>query len=84
MSCNHTEGRETEPPNRSISDQIIREVAAKEGVDPVEITPPLFAVIDPDAVDALYANSDARPEITFTWQGYTISADSKGRVSIDE
>ncbi len=81
MSCNQTEGRETEPPNRSLSDQIILDVAAKEDVDHVELTPPLFAVIEPDA---LYANSDARPEITFTWQGYTISTDSEGRVSIDE
>jgi len=84
MSCNQTERQEDEPPNRSLSEQIIREVAAEEGVDPVELTPPLFEVIEPDALDALYTNSDARPEITFTWQGYTISTDSEGRVSIDE
>ncbi len=82
MSCNQTERQEDESPNRSLSEQIIREVAAKEGVDPIELTPPLFAVIEPDALDALYANSDDRPEITFTWQGYTISADSEGRIQI--
>jgi len=86
MSCNHTEKQEStdEPPNRSISDQIIREVAAKEGVDPVELTPPLFAVIEPDALDSLFGNPDSRPAISFTWQGYTISVGSEWQISIDE
>lgn len=61
------------------------EVAAREGVDPIELTPPLHDVVDPDALDALFARSDTRDQavvVTFEYCGYTVEIGGDGSVDV--
>lgn len=44
--------------NQRISVQIVEAVAETAGVDPLEL-PPLYETIDPEAIDALIADSEA-------------------------
>lgn len=58
--------------------RIVEEVAEREGVDPLDLTPPLHDVIDPEAVASLVSGrsgggtrDDVR--VTFTYLGYDIT-----------
>jgi hypothetical protein len=71
---------------RSVSRAVVEQVAAAEGIDPVDITVPLFEVIDPDALDSLFS-SDGQPlpgdgKVTFGYHGYRVTVSSDGSVSI--
>lgn len=72
-----------EPP----STRIVREVAAAEGIDPADLTPPLYESIDTDAVDALFAAAGSRPppvgaRVTFSYHGYLVCVDGTGDVTV--
>ncbi|PSP96298.1 hypothetical protein BRC94_13070 [Halobacteriales archaeon QS_5_70_17] len=63
---------------------VIERVAAREGTDPTRLTPPLHDVVDPDALDALCAESDTSGCIAFSYCGYTVTVGIDGAVSIEE
>jgi hypothetical protein len=65
------------------SERILAAVAAREGVDPMDLTVPLYDAIDVDALDKLTA-SQTVTDITFTYYGYEISVDSDGAVEISD
>lgn len=70
----------------SLSTEIVERVAAREGVDPLDLDAKLYDVIDGDALDAL-ADSvrDRRSEnllVQFTYLGYTVTVDG-GEVAVD-
>lgn len=72
----------------SIQD-IVCEIAAREGVAIDGLETPLYEVIDPDALEALITGAQSRPdsahpEIDFEYLGYTVTIDRRGDVSIDE
>ncbi|WP_290810590.1 HalOD1 output domain-containing protein [Halovivax sp.] len=69
--------------------RIVTEVAAREGVDPAELTPPLHAVVDPEALDALFEPTSAgnRPSdgwVRFTYNGYEVTVAADGAVDVRE
>lgn len=69
--------------------RIVTEVAAREGVDPTALTPPLHDVIDPDALDALFTSTptqdrDGEASVSFTYNGYDITVTSDGDLTIRE
>ena len=77
------------PPSRIV----IETVAEAEGVRPAELSPPqyesLHAVIDPAALDALFAdrsNGASRPRgtVSFTFCGYHVTVDRDGTVALEE
>lgn len=83
-----TEDRSGEHPD-SMSMAVVKAVAAREGVDPIELTPPFGDTINPDAVDALFppeseAETQAADSLTLTYQEYTVTIHSDGRVVVDE
>ncbi|MFO7925233.1 HalOD1 output domain-containing protein [Natronomonas sp.] len=54
---------------------ILEAVAAQDGVDPMELEPPLFDVVDPDALEAILstgATAQSEVTVTFEWAGYDI------------
>jgi len=54
---------------------IVEAVAAQDGVDPMELEPPLFDVVDPDALEAILstgATAQSEVTITFEWAGYDV------------
>lgn len=74
--------------SHSPSYRVVEAVAQEEGVSPAELLPPLFSVVDPEALDAL-AQPDAdtntgQIEIAFTYLDYVVQVrnDSEMGVSV--
>lgn len=73
----------------SLTSRIAEKVAESEGVEPTELQPPLYEVIDPDALNAVFADaeSDVSREVgrvEFTYCGYQVVVRSDGQVSVTE
>lgn len=75
----------------SLSFEVIRAVAEREGVDPIDIEPPeyepLYDVLNPEALDALFAPRESGAprgtgRIEFTYCGYDIVVDGDGTVEL--
>lgn len=62
--------------SESVTVAVIRAVAEETGRDPTELRP-IANVLDPDALEAIYANASAdNPiELTFRYEGCTVSVD---------
>ncbi|MFA9428513.1 HalOD1 output domain-containing protein [Natronorubrum sp. A-ect3] len=66
--------------------RVVEAIAQKEGVSPTELSPPLFSVVDPEALDAL-AQPDAdsntgQIEIAFTYLDYVVQVRTGSEISI--
>lgn len=61
---------------------VIAAVAEHEGIDEVELDPPLYEVINPEALDRLFRNSSGKVE--FEYRGVTVAVDHEGTVTIAE
>lgn len=66
---------------------IIDLISDLEGVDPVELSPPLYSVIEPKALDTLYhsASGDTpqtSSHVQFEYCGYEIRVQSDGEITI--
>lgn len=71
-----------EPP----SEAVVRAVAAISGDEPFELTP-LYEVVDPDALDALFLPTHDGPteregEVAFNYCGYRVEIRSYGVIEI--
>lgn len=69
--------------------EIIREIADREGVDPVDLETPLYEVVDPDALETLtvdveYRQEGSFPPIEFAYCGYTVTIDRTGTMNVHE
>lgn len=73
---------ESNDPQRtqSTSEAVLYAVAEKEDVEPEDLNPPLFEVVDPDALDRLF-KSESGP-VSFEYHGYSVTADYSGNVSL--
>lgn len=66
-------------PSRAVIDA----VASAEDADPSELDP-LNDVIDPDALNGLFADRDVElGRVVFRYHGYTVTVDRHGRVTLD-
>lgn len=66
--------------DESPSHAVITNIAEQEGIDPLDMSPPLYDVLDPEALDRLLEpryDGTARPDVdvTFTYRGYTVTVD---------
>lgn len=67
--------------DRHVSERVVEAVSARTRTDPLEL-PPLYDVLDPDALDALLATlSDG--EVSFPYAGYVVTVESSGAVHVD-
>ncbi|RZV06048.1 hypothetical protein BDK88_4000 [Natrinema hispanicum] len=68
------------------SHRVVEAVAWKEGVSPTELSPPLFSVIDPEALDTLVQedadSNTSQVEIEFTYLDYVVQIRNDPTVSI--
>lgn len=66
--------------------RVIEEVAARDGVDPVDVKPPLHDVVDPEALDALFRSADGSngTAVEFPYAGYDVRVESSGTVRVTE
>jgi len=82
-----TKSLPTAEPAEDPSMMIIDLISDLEGVDPVELSPPLYSVIDPEALDALFHSaSDDTPQtsghVQFVYRGYEIRVQNDGEIAI--
>lgn len=77
----------TETDNWSIVEQVVDEVSRIEGVDQTDL-PPLYDVVNPDALDSLLGDADRESEgdvrISFSYSGYVVTARDDGIVEIED
>lgn len=72
-----------------ISVRVVERVADHHDVDPLALEPRLHAVVDPDALDELFAGRD-RGEgrsigtVEFEYCNCTVTVDSKGRIDVKQ
>lgn len=82
-TLNDNQSTATEP---SIAILIHESIAARDGANPSDC-PPLFDVIDPDALDKLFAPTQAGSErhgkMTFQYCGYHVTVSGDRAVSLD-
>lgn len=82
MDAGSTSDRETlssvtdGPPSHAV----VRAVADADGVDPTDL-PPLYAAVDPDALDAMFRGRTAG-SVTFEYTGYTVTVDASADVTV--
>ncbi len=73
-------------PQDSVSVQIVKKVAAHEGIDPVDVTPPLHTVVETSALDALFdptiAGHQRSGRVTFAYRGHTVVVENNEGVEI--
>jgi len=57
--------------------QVVETVAHEVGISPLELSQPLYDVLDPDALDALFVSPFSRTpgpvQVTFEYQGYDVT-----------
>ena len=71
------------------SEAVVNAVADEEGISPIDVRPPLYEVIDPDALDELVSSmnrfTDESPgRIVFSYAGYEVTVAGDGEVSLAE
>ena len=79
----------------TLSEGVVEAVASDAGVEAVPpadpdakgALDPLFSVVDPDALDAVFRGSDdgavaPRGEVTSCYHGYEVTVRSEGRISL--
>ncbi|WP_135806995.1 HalOD1 output domain-containing protein [Halorussus marinus] len=68
----------------SVSQCVVEAVAEAEGVAPTELSPPLYEVVDPDALDRLFAPRPAPSggRVVFSYNDYEVIVDAAGDVSV--
>lgn len=93
----HSEARSSEPrltfdwtDPESLSQAVVQAIARVSGDDPVSIDP-LYDVIDPDSLNALFDGKrgfggGASGRVTFDYNGYevVVQADGRGRIRAQE
>lgn len=67
------------------STAVIYAIAEREGVDPTDLDRPLYEVLDPEAMDALFSESDSSVgQLQFRYLGYEVRLTSNGSVQVSE
>ena len=68
-----------------VSTAVIDAVATELNVEPDELPEPLYSVVDPEALDMLFARQNtADGLIRFSYCGYQVTVESSGEVMIDD
>lgn len=73
--------------DRAPSERVIETIAAREGVDPIDLDEPLYTAIDTDALDALVEAADpdagrSPVHVEFRYHGYDVTVTADGDVHL--
>ena len=66
----------------TICQTVVKSIAEAEGTDPIDLTPPLYEVIDPNALERLFENKQALGKVIFNYNSYEVSVFTDGYVSV--
>ena len=69
-------------PADNVTNEVIKTVAEVKDVDPLEVTPPLYEVVDPDALESLIINDRTLGKVIFNYSGCEVSVFSDGYISV--
>lgn len=72
---------------KSLSYTVIENVAEHKGTDARMLDPPLYEVLDPDALDVLFSGEDetrCNGNISFEYSGCTVTVSSDGHVLVED
>lgn len=68
--------------------EVVMKLAEVEGVDPLKLTPPLFEVIDLDALTQIVATTPSagqmHVQVSFNYNGHEVTVCADGGVSVKE
>ncbi|WP_135364852.1 HalOD1 output domain-containing protein [Halosimplex halophilum] len=64
-----------------VSIDVIEAIADETGSDPLRMEPPLYEVVDTDALDAIYESGAATVE--FEYDGHSVVIADDGTVTVD-
>lgn len=68
------------------SEGVIKTVASLEGRDPTALDPPLYTVVDPDALDQLHTpaktDGDNRVSVTFAYGDHEVTVRNSGIILV--
>jgi len=62
--------------------EIVEAVASEAGVDPLALSPPLYDVVDTDALHRLIATG-TNVSVGFDYAGYAVAVDGDGAVTVE-
>ncbi|WP_436928540.1 HalOD1 output domain-containing protein [Halosimplex halobium] len=68
-----------------LSTKVSTEIAAREGVDPLQLDEPLYDAVDVGALERLVETAgreDGEFEVEFTYYGYDVVVDGSGEVTV--
>lgn len=57
---------------RRASTRVIETVARREGISPASLQPPLYEVVDPDALDEMFRSAHDHTRVIVEYYGYEI------------
>lgn len=67
-----------------LSQSVVEAVAEQEGVEPAELEPPLYEVVNPDALDNLFWEDErSRGAVLFMYKDYRVVVDSTDTVRLE-
>lgn len=64
-----------------VSHQVVSAVAEEEAVAPWELDP-LYAVIDPDALNAMFQQRPSSVRVSFAYHGYQVTVTAGGVIEL--
>ena len=63
-----------------MSEAVVRAIATEAGVPPSALDPPLYEVVDPDALERLFR--DTVGELSFDYGEYVVTVDSDDTITV--
>lgn len=64
------------------SENVVTAVASALDTSPLDLTPPLYERVDPEALDSLVQSGPADLHVRFRYNGCTVAVDGRGRVDV--
>ena len=78
--CTHMRGQQMRS-EQPLSTAVVDAVAAREGIDPVELPEPLYHAVNTEALDSLFSDTTGR--VTFHYLGYEVTVESSGDIALE-
>lgn len=72
------------PEQDYVSQTVIEAVAEAEGVSPAELHPPLYEVINPEALDCLFAETASIGKVVFNYNSCEVSVFPDGYIAVEK
>lgn len=67
----------------SVVSEIVSAVAAREGIDPIDLRPPLYTVVDTDSLETLFRDAEPSVAVTFGYRDWEITIPRDGPIRVE-